>query len=50
MRKKKHEEGREITRIKGVLVEIILEMDSETHSKHVVFENGKKIIYVVVLR
>ena len=29
---------------------MILEMDSETYSNHMVFENGKKVIYVVVLR
>ena len=34
----------------GVLVDILSELDIETYSKNVVFENGKKEIYVVVLR
>ena len=34
----------------GVLVDILLELDSKTYGKNVVFENGKKVIYVVVLR
>ena len=29
---------------------MILELDSETYSKLLVFENGKEVIYVVVLR
>ena len=37
-------------RIKSVLVDLLLEMDSGTYSKHVVFENEKKVIYMVVLR
>ena len=37
-------------KITGVLVDMLLELDSETYIKHVVFENGKKVIYVVVLR
>ena len=36
-------------KIPGVLVDMILGLDSETHSKNVVFENGKKLIYSVVL-
>ena len=31
-------------------MEMILELDSETYSKRAVFENGKEVIYVVVLR
>ena len=37
-------------KVTGVLVDMILELDSETYSKHEVFENGNKLIYVVVLR
>ena len=37
-------------KIIGVNVDMLLELDSETYIKHVVFENGKKVIYVVVLR
>ena len=37
-------------KITGVIVETLLEPDSETYSKYVVFENGKKVIYIVVLR
>ena len=46
----KNSEERVIPRTIGVLVDMILELDSKTYSKHVVFENGKKVIYVVVLR
>ena len=31
-------------KIIGVNVDMLLELDSETYSKHVVFENGKKVI------
>ena len=33
-----------------MLVDMLLELDSETYSKHVVFENGKKVIHIDVLR
>ena len=36
--------------ITGVLVDMLLELGSDTYRKYVVFENGKKVIYVVVLR
>ena len=36
--------------ITGLLVDMILEMDSETYINHVVLENGKKVIYVFMLR
>ena len=29
---------------------MLVKLDSETYMKHVVFENGIKVIYVVVLR
>ena len=47
---KKDGKERAIKKITGVLVEMILELDSETYSKRVVYENGKEVIYVVVLR
>ena len=31
-------------------MDMIVKLDSETYSKHVMFENRKKVIYVVVLR
>ena len=31
-------------------MDMILEMDSETYINHVVLENGKKVIYVFMLR
>ena len=34
----------------GVLVDMLLELDNETYSKHMVFENGNELIYVDVLR
>ena len=47
---KKDGEERLIIIITGVIVEMLVRLDSETHRKHVVFENGKKLIYVVLLR
>ena len=43
-------EERVIMKITGVLVEMLVKMDSETYKKNMVFENRKKVIYVVVLR
>ena len=39
-----------ITEIIGVLVDMLVELDSETYRKHVVFENVKKAIYILVFR
>ena len=47
---KKDGEEKVITKIIDVIVDIILGLDSETYRKNVVFENGKKVIYFVVLR
>ena len=44
---KENGEERVIMKTTGVLVDILLELDSETYRKHVVFENGKKLIYAV---
>ena len=46
----KYSEERLIIKITGVLVDMILKLDSATYSKHVVFEIGKKVIYVFLLR
>ena len=37
-------------KVTGVIVDMLLELDSDTYSKHEVFENENKLIYVVVLR
>ena len=37
-------------KITCVLVDMLLEMYGDTYSKHAMFENGNKVIYVVVLR
>ena len=47
---KKDGEERFIVIITGVLFDMLFKLDCETYRKHVVFENGKKVIYVVVLR
>ena len=39
-----------IMKITGVLVDMLVRLDSETYRKHVVFGNGKKLIYIVLLR
>ena len=47
---KKYGKERVITKITGVLVDMLPELDSETYSKQVVFENGNKLINIFVLR
>ena len=37
-------------KITGVLLEILVGVDSDTYSNQVVFENGKRVIYVALLR
>ena len=46
----KNGEERVIMRTIGVLVDMLLELDSETYGKNLVFEKVKKVMYVVVLR
>ena len=46
----KDAEERLVMRITGVLVDIILELDSETYSKNMLIGNVKKVIQVFVLR
>ena len=46
------EEGQErvIMKITGVLVDMLIALDPEAYGKHVVYEHGKKVLYVQVLR
>ena len=50
MHPNKNCEERVIMKTICMLVDMLLELDSETYSKHVVFENGKKVIHIDVLR
>ena len=34
----------------GILLELLLELAPETYGPYVVFENGKKVLYLQVLR
>jgi hypothetical protein len=45
-------EGKEhvIMKITGVLVDMLVQMAPETYGPYVVFENGKKVLYVQVLK
>jgi hypothetical protein len=43
-------EDRVIMKITGVLVDMLVQLNSELYGPHVVFENGKKVVYVQVLR
>ena len=47
---KKDGKERVIIIITGVLVDMILELDRDIYSNHVVFENEKKLIYFFALR
>ena len=46
------EEGEErvIMKITGVLVNVLVQMNPETYGPHVVYENGRKVLYVQVIR
>ena len=46
----KYGDERVIMKITGVLLGMLVVLDSEAYRKHTVFENGKKVIYIVVLR
>ena len=37
-------------KLTGVLVDMLVELDSDMYRTHVVSENGKKTIHVIVLR
>ena len=37
-------------KITDVLLDMLVELDSEAYTKHTVFENGKKINYIILLR
>ena len=43
-------EERIIMKWTGVIVYMLVELDSDTYRKHMVFKNGLKIIYIFVLR
>ena len=46
------EEGKEqiIMKIRGPMVDMLVEIDPSTYSKHVIYEHGQKIIYCAVLK
>ena len=50
MPKVKDGEEQVYMKISGSLVDMLVELAPETYSDYVVFENGRKILYVVVLR
>ena len=39
-----------VMKIRGVLVDWLIELDPSSYSQFVVYENGKKILYVEILR
>ena len=39
-----------IMKVRGVIVDLLLMIDAETYGKHIVYKNGKKVIYLVVLK
>ena len=41
---------RTIMKIRGVLVEMLVEMSPEIYEDYVVYENNKKVLYVQLLR
>ena len=43
-------EDRIIMKITGVLVDYLVEIAPEVYGKYVVFQNGKKVLYVQVLK
>ena len=43
-------EARVIMKITGVLVDMLVQLNPEVYGKYVVFENGRKVVYVVVLK
>ena len=49
MTPRKYGKERVITKETGVLVVMLVKMKHETYSNHVMFETGKKVIYIVVL-
>ena len=46
----KNGEERVMMKITGVLVDMLIEINSALYSPYVVYENGKKVLYVLVLR
>ena len=43
-------EERVMMKITGVLVDLLCELDPHTYAPFVVYENGRKVLYVQVLR
>jgi len=39
-----------IMKVRGVIVDLLLMIDAETYGNHIVYENGRKVIYLVVLK
>ena len=37
-------------KVRGVIVNLLLMIDADTYGKYIVYENGKKVIYLVVLK
>ena len=50
MPEKKAGEERVIMKITGVLVDMLVQLDPELYGPYVVYENGRKVLYVQVLR
>eukprot|EP00980_Cylindrotheca_fusiformis_P010264 scaffold2279_cov88-Cylindrotheca_fusiformis.AAC.1 len=50
MPEQKEGEDRVIMKITGVLVDLLVDLDPHTYKNFVVFENGKKVVYVAVLK
>ncbi len=48
--KEKDNYERIIMKITGVLVDMLVQLDPESYGRHVVYENGKKVLYVQVIR
>ena len=46
----KEGEERVYMKITGVLVDLLVQLNPEEYGKHVVCENGKRVLYVQVLR
>ena len=48
--KLKNEQDRVVKKITGILVDMLVEISPSTYPKYVVFEQGKKVLYVHVLK
>ena len=50
MPKLENGEDRVIMKITGVLVDLLVKLAPDVYTSYVVFENGKKVLYVEILR